>query len=215
MFGVRSGLSGECNQTSKVVNNHLMKNEIDILIVGVGGQGILFASELLSEVAMKASYDVKKSEVHGMAQRGGVVSSHVRIGQKVYSPLIQEGEADILLAFEPAEALRWMHFIKKDGFVVTDEKRLVPPIASQKGYHYPDEPIESVQKRIQNVQSIHATEKAEKLGDVRVANTILLGMLSKYIEIPESVWEEAIRERLTEHSAAINIEAFHLGRNQT
>ncbi len=212
---MRSGLSGGCDQTSGVVNKHLMKNEMDILIVGVGGQGILFASELLSEVAMKAGYDVKKSEVHGMAQRGGVVSSHVRMGQKVYSPLIQEGEADILLAFEPAEALRWVHFIKKDGFVIIDERRFVPPIASQKGYHYPDQPVEAVRKRISNVHSIHATEKAETLGDSRVANTILLGILSKYIEIPESVWEEAIRERLPEHSAAINIKAFQLGRSQT
>ncbi len=192
-----------------------MKNKIDILLVGVGGQGILFASELLSEVAMKAGYDVKKSEVHGMAQRGGVVSSHVRMGQKVYSPLIHEGEADILLAFEPAEALRWVYFLKKDGFVVVDEKRLVPPIASQKGYHYPDEPIETVRKRILHVQSIHAAEKAEGLGDSRVANTILLGMLSKFFEISESIWEEAIRERLPEDSAAINIKAFQLGRNQT
>jgi indolepyruvate ferredoxin oxidoreductase beta subunit len=192
-----------------------MEKKIDILIVGVGGQGILFASELLSEVAMKAGYDVKKSEVHGMAQRGGVVSSHVRMSQKVYSPLIPEGEADILLAFEPAEALRWVHFIKRDGFVIVDEKRLVPPIASQKGYHYPDQPIKTVRKRILNVYSIHASEKAEELGDSRIANTILLGILSKFIEIPISIWEEAIREHLPEHSAAINIKAFQLGRSQT
>ena len=137
------------------------------------------------------------------------------MGKKVYSPLIQEGEADILLAFEPAEALRWVHFIKKDGFIVVDEKRLIPPIASQKGYHYPDQPIETVRKRILNVYSIHAAEKAEELGDSRIANTILLGILSKFIEIPMSIWEEAIRERLPKHSAAINIKAFQLGRSQT
>jgi indolepyruvate ferredoxin oxidoreductase beta subunit len=192
-----------------------MKQKMDILIVGVGGQGILFASELLSEVAIKAGYDVKKSEVHGMAQRGGVVSSHVRIGKKIYSPLIQEGKADILLAFEPAEALRWVHFLKKDGFVVIDEKRLVPPIASQKAYHYPDEPIESVRKRILHVQSINAAKRAEELGDSRVANTILLGILSKPLGIAESIWEGTIKERLSKDSAAINIKAFQLGRNQT
>jgi indolepyruvate ferredoxin oxidoreductase beta subunit len=192
-----------------------MKQKMDILIVGVGGQGILFASELLSEVAIKAGYDVKKSEVHGMAQRGGVVSSHVRIGKKIYSPLIQEGKADILLAFEPAEALRWVHFLKKDGFIVIDEKRLVPPIASQKGYHYPDEPIESVRKRILHVQSINAAKRAEELGDSRVANTILLGILSKPLGIAESIWEGTIKERLSKDSAAINIKAFQLGRNQT
>ena len=113
----------------------------NILIVGVGGQGVLLASELLSTVALESGYDTKKSEVHGMAQRGGAVTSHVRLGEKIFSPLIPEGSADVILAFEQAEAQRWVHFLKDGGTVVVNNFKLIPPIASMKGFQYPDDPI--------------------------------------------------------------------------
>jgi indolepyruvate ferredoxin oxidoreductase beta subunit len=144
-----------------------MKKTINVLIVGVGGQGILLTSELLSEAAMEAGYDVKKSEVHGMAQRGGVVSSHVRIGERIYSPLIKEGETDVLLAFEAAEALRWVHFLKTDGTVVLNDLRLIPPIALIKGFKYPDRPVELIKNRMKNVKPIHAVRIAQNLGNIK------------------------------------------------
>lgn len=191
-----------------------MKQNINILIIGVGGQGILFASEILSEVILKAGYDVKKSEVHGMAQRGGSVSSHVRFGEKVYSPLIQEGKADILLAFEPAEALRWIHFVKKEGFVLVNENQLIPPIASIKGYAYPNQPVKKLTSQFGSVNSVNADILAEKLGNVKIANMILLGMLSKKLDIPESFWIECIQHRVPVGTTDINQKAFQIGRNQ-
>jgi indolepyruvate ferredoxin oxidoreductase beta subunit len=191
-----------------------MKQHTNILIAGVGGQGILFASGLLSDIILHAGYDIKKSEVHGMAQRGGVVSSHVRFGKKIYSPLIPEGKADIILAFEPAEAIRWIHFIKKNGSVLVNENQLRPPIASIKGYIYPSQPINTLKNRIDDVISVHADALAEKLGNVRIANMILLGMLSRKLDIQESIWIEYIPKRVPEGTATINQKAFQIGRDQ-
>jgi len=185
----------------------------DVLIVGVGGQGVLLASEILSNVAQEAGYDVKKSEVHGMAQRGGVVSSHVRFGKKIFSPLIKEGNADVILSFESAEALRWVHFVKSNGVVIVNDYKLVPPIASMKGFDYPDDPIAKVKARIKNVKSVNAVEIANKLGNPRMVNTILLGTLSSSIDIPVSTWEKIIRERVPKGTEELNIKAFYAGRD--
>jgi len=192
-----------------------MKDVMNILIVGVGGQGVLLASEVLSAVAMEAGYDAKKSEVHGMAQRGGVVSSHVRMGEKVYSPLIKEGHADVILAFEQAEALRWVHFLKKDGTIIINDYRLVPPIASMKGFDYPDDPVGSVKKRVSRTKVIDAVSIADKLGNPRLVNTILLGILSNSLDIPVKVWEKVISERVPKGTEALNAEAFTAGRSQS
>jgi indolepyruvate ferredoxin oxidoreductase beta subunit len=192
-----------------------MKDVINILIVGVGGQGVLLASEVLSAVAMEAGYDAKKSEVHGMAQRGGVVSSHVRMGEKVYSPLIMQGHADVILAFEQAEALRWVHFLKKDGTIIINDYRLVPPIASMKGFDYPDDPVGSVKKRVSHTKIIDAVSIAERLGNPRLVNTILLGMLSNSLDISVKVWEKVISERVPKGTEALNVEAFTAGRSQS
>ena len=189
-----------------------MKATKNILIVGVGGQGVLLASELLSTVAMEAGYDAKKSEVHGMAQRGGVVSSHIRFGEKVYSPLIKEGDADVILAFEQAEAQRWVHFCKKDGTIIVNKYKLVPPIASMKGFDYPDDPIGAVKKRIPKTQIVDALSLAESLGNSRLVNTILLGVLSQSLDIPEEVWKKAIDERVPKGTEALNQKAFSEGR---
>jgi indolepyruvate ferredoxin oxidoreductase beta subunit len=184
----------------------------DILIVGVGGQGVLLASEVLSNAALEAGYDVKKSEVHGMAQRGGVVSSHVRLGEKVHSPLIPEGEADVLLAFEQAEALRWIHFVKPDGVAVINEKRLVPPVALLKGGPaYPVKPIDSVRKRVRRIVTLSADLIAGDLGNPKVENTILLGALSCFLDIPERNWLDVIEKRVPKGTENVNLQAFRLG----
>ena len=191
-----------------------MQDVINILIVGVGGQGVLLASEVLSAVAMEAGYDTKKSEVHGMAQRGGVVSSHVRMGEKVYSPLIKEGHADVILAFEQAEAMRWVHFLKKDGTIIINDYRLVPPIASMKGFDYPNDPVGSVKKRVPQTKVIDAVSIAKRLGNPRLVNTILLGILSNSLDIPVKIWEKVISERVPKGTEALNTEAFTAGRSQ-
>lgn len=189
-----------------------MKKTTNVLIVGVGGQGVLLATELLSAVTMKAGFDAKKSEVHGMAQRGGVVSSHVRFGEKVYSPLIPEGTADVILAFEQAEAQRWIHFLKPEGTVAINNYKMVPPIASMKGFDYPEDAIATVKSRAQNVKVIDAVQIAQDLGNARLVNTILLGVLSQSLEIPEETWTSVIRDRVPKGTEELNVNAFLAGR---
>jgi len=186
----------------------------DILIVGVGGQGVLLASELLSSVAVEAGLDAKKSEVHGMSQRGGVVSSHVRFGRKVFSPLIPEGRADILLAFEMAEAQRWIHFLKDGGKVIVNDYRLIPPVAmmTRGGPHYPDDPVRAVTARNRNTTVVQARNIARTLGNIKLVNTILLGVLSLSVELPLSDWEKVIRERVPKGTDDLNWNAFLEGR---
>ncbi|MCK5147697.1 indolepyruvate oxidoreductase subunit beta [bacterium] len=189
-----------------------MNETKNVLIVGVGGQGVLLATELLSTVTMEAGYDVKKSEVHGMAQRGGVVSSHVRFGDNVFSPLIPDGEADVILAFEQAEAQRWIHYLKDNGTIAINKYKLVPPIASMKGFNYPEDPIAVVRKRTKNVTLIDAVQIAKDLGNPRLVNTILLGVLSTSLEISEDIWTRVIRERVPKGTEELNVKAFLAGR---
>ncbi|MFC1568860.1 indolepyruvate oxidoreductase subunit beta [bacterium] len=190
-----------------------MNKTTNILIVGVGGQGVLLASELLCDAAFLEGLDVKKSEVHGMAQRGGVVSSHVRFGEKVFSPLIPTGDADLLLSFEKAEAKRWIHFVKSDGQVIVNTRKLVPPVAFLKDFEYPADPVQDVRKRHEHVLSVSATDIAENLGNIRVANIILLGVLSKFVSLNEGHWETAIQERVPKGTESLNLNAFHTGRS--
>jgi len=189
-----------------------MNKTTNVLIVGVGGQGVLLATELLSAVTMKAGFDAKKSEVHGMAQRGGVVSSHVRFGDKVYSPLIPEGTADVILAFEQAEAQRWIHFLKPEGTVAINRYKMVPPIASMKGFEYPEDSIGVVKSRVKNVTVIDAVKIAKELGNARLVNTILLGVLSQSLDIPEETWTSVIRDRVPKGTEELNVNAFLAGR---
>ncbi|NQT33806.1 indolepyruvate oxidoreductase subunit beta [bacterium] len=188
-----------------------MDKTFNILIVGVGGQGVILASELLSEAAMKSGYDVKKSEVHGMAQRGGVVSCHVRIGPKVYSPLIPYGDADVVLAFEAAEGMRWADQVSKNGLMVINTQQIVPPIAFTKKYNYPDNPIAEAGKIADRVLSIDAQGIAFKLGNAKAVNTVLLGAVSADLPIPEDVWEAVIRHRVPRGTEELNLAAFHEG----
>jgi indolepyruvate ferredoxin oxidoreductase beta subunit len=187
---------------------------LNVLIVGVGGQGVLLASQILSDVNLKAGNDVKKSEVHGMAQRGGVVSSHVRFGKKVFSPLIPNGQADVILAFERAEALRWVHELKPGGFLIVNDQKLVPPIAVDPKYVYPDDAIDQLKKKVKNLKVIDAAGISEELGNPRLANTVLLGAMSTALDIDEKLWKEVISQRVPKATIDLNLKAFEKGRSR-
>jgi indolepyruvate ferredoxin oxidoreductase beta subunit len=190
-----------------------MKNgTTNVLIVGVGGQGVLLASEMLCEVAKVLGLDTKKSEVHGMSQRGGVVTSHVRFGKKVYSPLIAEGEADVILGFEIAEALRWVHYLRPGGTIIVNEQKMIPPITTTGKFSYPEKVEETIQKRVPNTKVIDAYSIALKLGNARLVNTILLGVLSNAIDLEEDKWLKVIERMAPKGTGEINKKAFLEGR---
>ncbi len=190
-----------------------MENNVtNVLIVGVGGQGVLLASEVLSETAMKAGLDVKKSEVHGMSQRGGVVSSHVKFGPKVHSPIIPYGEADILISFEQAEALRAADWLRKDGLVATSMTRLVPPIATSGKVKYPGDPIAELKNRVKKVIALDADKIALELGNPRLVNILLLGVVSGTLKFDAELWESVIKVRVKKRFVELNLKAFARGR---
>jgi indolepyruvate ferredoxin oxidoreductase beta subunit len=184
----------------------------NILIVGVGGQGVILASEILSDVAMKRGYDVKKSEVHGMAQRGGVVSSHVRYGPQVYSPLIYQGQASVLLAFELAEAVRWIGFMAPEGRVVASRQKLIPPIVSTGLAQYPEDAEDTLVRETKSPILVDALDLARELGNDRLVNTILLGVTSELLDLPTRTWRRVIAERVPRAFTDLNLEAFERGR---
>jgi indolepyruvate ferredoxin oxidoreductase beta subunit len=189
------------------------KKNFNILIVGVGGQGVLLASEILSEVAMRVGLDVKKSEVHGMSQRGGVVSSHVKIAEKVYSPTIHQGQVDILLSFERAEALRAVNWLRKDSIAVISQTTLVPAIVtSSRDLSYPDDPIGQVKQHVDSVIAVPADEIAAELGNPRLVNTILLGVVSNYMPFPVEAWTETMKLKVKAKFVEVNLKAFQRGR---
>lgn len=185
----------------------------NILIVGVGGQGVILASEILSDVAMRSGFDVKKSEVHGMAQRGGIVSSHVRYGSYVFSPLIPMGEVDVLLSFEIAEALRWLEFLAPKGRVISSRQRLIPPMVSTGLAHYPAEAETILRRSTQDPVLLDALEMAEELGNARTVNTILLGVTSRLLELSLPTWRRVISERVPVGARELNLQAFDKGRS--
>lgn len=184
----------------------------NVLIVGVGGQGVLLASEILSEVARVMGLDAKKSEVHGMSQRGGVVTSHIRFGTKVFSPLIPEGEADVVLAFESAEGLRWTHELKNGGTMIVNTQKLVPPITTTGKFSYPENVEKQLEDTVPGVKLIDAFAIATKLGNSRLVNTILLGVLSQSIDLEEEKWLEVIERMAPKGTGELNKKAFLEGR---
>ena len=189
-----------------------MSTEKNILIVGVGGQGIILASEVLATVAMNQGYDVKQSEVHGMAQRGGSVSSHIRYGDAVYSPTIAEGKADVLLSFEMLESLRWLDFLATKGIAIVNRQRIDPmPVASGKA-EYPKEIDEQLQQNVHKLHLIDGQALAEQAGHIKAVNVALLGVLSTILEFDKEVWQETIKKRVPAKTIDINFKAFNLGR---
>jgi len=183
-----------------------------ILIAGVGGQGVLKASDILSAVIIEAGMDVKKSEVHGMAQRGGCVTSHVRYGSRVYSPLARKGDVDLILSFEKLETLRYLDYLKEGGRVIINDLEVYPPSVNMGEAEYPPNVIDLVADHVDTVEVIDASEKAARLGDPRMVNTILLGVLSRHMDIDTAVWEKVLRKTFPPKVVEKNIEAFHLGR---
>jgi indolepyruvate ferredoxin oxidoreductase beta subunit len=184
----------------------------NILLVGVGGQGIILASEIMADVFMQAGYDVKKSEVHGMAQRGGSVNTHVRFGPRVFSPLIKEGEAEIFIAFEELEALRYLHFLSPAPVILLNEQRLNPASVSLGNAPYPEGIDEILSPRARIFRRIPGRALALQAGDARAANIVLLGALQPLLPIAENLWTEKIAGRFSPKARQINLEAFRLGR---
>ena len=184
-----------------------------ILLAGVGGQGILRASDILCHVMMEAGLDVKKSEVHGMAQRGGCVTSHVRYGNRVYSPIAQRGDVDILVSFEKLETLRYLNFVKPGGSIIISEREIYPPSVNLGDAAYPDNIIEAVKNIFKIVKVVNANNIALKAGDARTENTALLGVLSPYLrQLDISLWEKVIRGSFPKKAIEVNLKAFHMGR---
>jgi indolepyruvate ferredoxin oxidoreductase beta subunit len=190
-------------------------NVTNILVVGIGGQGVMTATEILAEAAIALGHDVKKTEVAGMAQRGGVVSSHLRFGPRVLSPQIMAGSADLLVAFEAAEGMRWCHYLKPGGLVLMNTARLVPPVVDIGLYEYPDDPLGEIKQRGYEVHAFDAMAIALELGDMRLGNTVMLGAMADHLPFPAEVLLEAILKRFSArkpHMVEINREAFEAGR---
>ncbi len=187
-----------------------MKDTKNILLVGVGGQGTILVSKILSTGLMEAGYDVKMSEIHGMAQRGGSVSTQVRYGSEVFSPIIGIGEADILVSFEKMETLRWLEFLKPDGVVVINDY-IIPsaPILMGK-IDYPEGIIELIEGKAKT-KVVNAGEIAEKLGNTKVMNVVLLGSLIKSMNLTDIDWEAVIKSQVKEQFVELNIKAFNEG----
>ena len=191
------------------------QNVTNILVVGIGGQGVMTATEILAEAAIALGHDAKKTEVAGMAQRGGVVSSHLRFGAKVLSPQIMPGTADLLVGFEAAEAMRWCHYLRPGGLVLMNTARLVPPVVDLGLYDYPDDPLAEIKARGYQVHAFDAMAIALKLGDVRLGNTVMLGAMADHLPFPPGVLLESILKRFSArkpHMVEINRQAFEAGR---
>ena len=189
-----------------------MKNGVtNVILVGVGGQGIILASEVLAEVALLAGRDVRKSEVHGMAQRGGSVSSHVRFGDAVKSPLIELGNADYMLAFEKVEGLRSCDFLAGGAMIIMNDEEIIPPLVSLGVGSYP----ESVQDMLRgfgfNLELVPAHSLAEQAGTFKAANVVLLASLAAHLDIERNLWEDIIKKRVPKKFIDVNMEAFRLG----
>lgn len=192
-----------------------MSEITNILVVGIGGQGVMTATEILAEAAIALGHDVKKTEVAGMAQRGGVVSSHLRFGPKVLSPQIAPGEADILLGFEPAESMRWCHMLRPAGLAFMNTGRLKPPVVELGLFDYPDDPVQQMKDAGTRVYAFDATALALGLGDIRLGNTVMLGAIADQLPFPAETLEKCVLQRFARKSAAVieqNRKAFAAGR---
>ena len=183
------------------------------MIVGVGGQGTLLASKLLGRLLLTKGYDVKVSEVHGMSQRGGSVVTYVRYGEKVYSPIIDKGEADVILSFEPLEAARWAEYLKKGGMIVTNTQQTMPMPVITGAMKYPENIEEKLIAKGIKVDSFDALACATEAGSAKAVNIVLLGRVAKYFDFTEDEWMKAIEESVPSKFIELNKKAFMLGKN--
>jgi indolepyruvate ferredoxin oxidoreductase beta subunit len=197
-----------------------MKNvkvkKLDILVTGVGGQGVVLASDIIGETALAAGFDVKKTDTLGMAQRGGSVVSHIRLGEKVWSPLIKEGDCDLLLAFEKLEAARWSHFLAPGAVAIVNSYEQPPLSVSLGQDNYPsdDDIVTALKRRTDRIYFIDANKMARELGNVRTLNILMLGCFSAFAPIAVAVWKDHISRRLPENIRDINLAAFDRGRKE-
>ena len=220
MSGPRAAsINLEAGQLRPAAGAAKAREPMNVLIVGVGGQGVIMVSKALASLAQSKGHEVKQSEVHGMAKRGGSVFSHVRFGPQVWSPTIPKGEADILVALEWAEGLRWLSYLKPDtGIFICDTKRIVPPFACLNRrpgapMRYSRETPAEVKAHVAEGYAIDATDMAEKLGNERAANVVLIGALSTALDFSADDWEKSLAEFVPKKTIAVNLEAFRIGRS--
>lgn len=186
----------------------------NILFCGIGGQGVMTAAEILAQVAAAEGLDVKKTEVAGMAQRGGVVTSHVRFGAKVLAAAIPPGEADVLIGFEAAETLRWLPMLRPGGVVFVSTMRIAPPVVSGGLFPYPEDPIQAMRQKGVDVRALDADAIAHRLGTARLTNTVMLGAAASHLPFGAERIKQAILDRFSSrkpHLTAVNAQAFEAG----
>lgn len=188
-----------------------MSKIINVLLVGVGGQGTILASKILTHVALAQGYEVKMSEIHGMAQRGGSVVTQVRMGEGVYSPVIEPGEADFVVAFEQLEAYRWAHFLKKDGTLIVNTQRIVPLTVLIGAANYPESILVDLKDRVERFIELDGLKLASEAGNAKATNVVLMGVLSQYMEFPEESWQNALVARIPAKLLELNKKAFASG----
>ena len=189
---------------------------MDLLVTGVGGQGVVLASDIIGEAAIAAGYDVKKTDTLGMAQRGGSVVSHVRLGPKVWSPLAREGAVDVLLAFEKLEAARWGHYLRRDAVAIVNNYQQPPHSVSLGQEKYPDDAAiaATLERCTSRVYFVDGSGRARQLGNPRTLNIFMLGCLSVFAPLDLATWKECINRRLPEKIRQINLTAFEMGRKE-
>ncbi|NOY76996.1 MAG: indolepyruvate oxidoreductase subunit beta [Calditrichaeota bacterium] len=185
---------------------------INVIFTGVGGQGVLLASDVLAEIALRHGFDVKKSEVHGMSQRGGSVISQVRFGRKIYSPLISLNQADFIVAFEKLEAVRYLDYLKPNGWIIINDYEVIPESIQYDHADYPKDVVSICKKKTNHIVLEDFTHLATKLGSVKILNITMLGTLSNDLEIPESIWTEVIQDKVPKKFLELNLKAFRAGR---
>lgn len=188
-----------------------MRKGKSVMIVGVGGQGTLLASRILGNVVIEEGYDVKVSEVHGMAQRGGSVVTYVKYGEKVYSPIISEGEADIILSFEELEAYRYLPYLKKGGTLIVNAQEIDPMPVITGAAKYPEEIVQKLKNKADGVIAVDALALANEAGNSKAVNVVLLGVLAKSSDIVEEKWLEAVKKTVPPKFLDVNLKAFALG----
>ena len=188
-----------------------MSKIINVLLVGVGGQGTILASKILTHVALAQGHEVKMSEIHGMAQRGGSVVTQVRMGEGVYSPVIEPGEADFVVAFEQLEAYRWAHFLKKDGTLIVNTQRIVPLTVLIGAANYPESILVDLKDRVERFIELDGLKLASEAGNAKATNVVLMGVLSQYMEFPEESWQNALVARIPAKLLELNKKAFASG----
>lgn len=190
-----------------------MNNTKSVMIVGVGGQGSLLASKLMGNVLLAQGFDVKVSEVHGMSQRGGSVVTYVKYGDKVYSPVIEKGEADAIISFEQLEGARWMSYLKKGGKLIVSTQKTDPMPVITGVAKYPEEIIEKIKAENIDVIAVDALSLAEGLGNAKASNVVIMGVVSKILDFEDKYWQKAIEECVPAKFLELNKKAFELGKN--